>query len=101
MLDQSTFLTLLELIRTCELDESSEAEEVRLANFEVLSNIVKDEVLDEFKCKRYKSQIFIERIDQTFRFRVETFDKHGSRKDLSYFDQLTDAQKHCIFVTVN
>lgn len=101
MLNQTVFIMTLELIKNCELDDSPEAELLRLANLEVLSDIVGDEVLDEFKCKRYRSQIFIEKIDQSFRFRVETFDKHDVRKDLSYFDRLNDAQRHGIFVTVN
>ena len=101
MLNQTVFIMTLELIKNCELDDSPEAERLRLANLDVLSDIVGDEVLDEFKCKRYRSQIFIEKIDQTFRFRVETFDRNGVRKDLSYFDLLNDAQKHCVFVSVS
>lgn len=101
MLNQTVFIMTMELIKNCELDDSHEAERLRLANLEVLSDIVGDEVLDEFKCKRYKSQIFIEKLDQTFRFRVETFDRRGERKDLSYFDRLDDAQRHGIFVTVS
>lgn len=99
MLDQIVFIMTLELIKNCELHDSSQAEALRLANLNAIYDIVGDEVLDQFKCNRnrYRSQIFIEKIDQTFRFRVETSRKNRSEIEVAYFDRLTDAQKHSIF----
>lgn len=97
MLDQIVFIMMLELITNCELHDSSQARHLRLANLNAIYDIVGDEVLDEFKCKRYQSQIFIEKIDQQFRFRVETSIKNRSEKEVAYFDRLNDAQKHSIF----
>lgn len=97
MLDQIVFIMTLELIKNCELHDSSQARHLRLANLNVIYDIVGDEVLDEFKCKRYRSQIFIEKIDRQFRFRVETSIKNRSKVEVAYFDLLTDAQKHSIF----
>lgn len=101
MLDQIVFIMMFELIKTCELHNSSQAEALRLVNLNAIYDIVGDEVLDEFKCKRYRSQIFIEKIDQTFRFRVETSSKNRSEIEVAYFDRLTDAQKHSIFTITN
>lgn len=97
MLDQIIFIMTLELIKNCELHTSSQAEALRLANLNAIYDIVGDEVLDQFKCNRYRSQIFIEKIDQTFRFRVESSRKNRSEIEVAYFDRLTDAQKHSIF----
>lgn len=97
MLDQIVFIMTLELIKNCELHNSSQSEALRLVNLNAIYDIVGDEVLDEFKCKLYRSQIFIEKIDQTFRFRVETSRKNRSEIEVAYFDRLTDAQKHSIF----
>ena len=105
MLDQIVFIMTLELIKNCELHNSSQAEALRLVNLNAIYDIVGDEVLDEFKCKSYRSQIFIEKIDQTFRFRfrfrVETSRKNRSEIEVAYFDRLTDAQKHSIFTITN
>ena len=101
MLDQIVFIMTLELIKNCELHDSSQAEALRLVNLNAIYDIVGDEVLDEFKCKRYRSQIFIEKIDQQFRFRVETSSKNRSETEIAYFDRLTDAQKHSIFKITN
>lgn len=101
MLDQIVFIMTLELIKNCELHDSSQAESLRLVNLNAIYDIVGDEVLDEFKCKSYRSQIFIEKINQTFRFRVETSVKDRSEKDVAYFDRLSDAQKHSIFTITN
>ena len=103
MLDQIVFIMTLELIKNCELHNSSQAEYLRFSNLNAIYDIVGDEVLDQFKCKRYRSQIFIEKIDQTFRFRfrVETSRKNRSEIEVAYFDRLTDAQKHSIFTITN
>ena len=101
MLDQIVFIMTLELIKNCELHNSSQAEALRLVNLNAIYNIVGDEVLDEFKCKSYRSQIFIEKIDQQFRFKVETSVKNRSDREVDYFDRLTDAQKHSIFTITN
>ena len=101
MLDQIVFIMTLELIKNCELHNSSQAEALRLVNLNAIYDIVDDEVLDEFKCKLYRSQIFIEKIDQTFRFRVETSRKNRSEIEVAYFDRLSDAQKHSIFTITN
>ena len=101
MLDQIVFIMTLELIKNCELHNSSQAEALRLVNLNAIYNIVGDEVLDEFKCKSYRSQIFIEKIDQQFRFKVETSVKNRSEIEVDYFDRLTDAQKHSIFTITN
>lgn len=101
MLDQIVFIMTLELIKNCELHNSSQAEALRLVNLNAIYDIVDDEVLDQFKCKLYRSQIFIEKIDQTFRFRVETSRKNRSEIEVSYFDRLSDAQKHSIFTITN
>lgn len=101
MLDQIVFIMTLELIKNCELHNSSQSEALRLVNLNAIYDIVGDEVLDEFKCKSYRSQIFIEKINQTFRFRVETSVKDRSEKDVVYFDRLSDAQKHSIFTITN
>ena len=101
MLDQIVFIMTLELIKNCELHNSSQADALRLANLIAIYDIVGDEVLDQFKCKLYRSQIFIEKIDQTFRFRVETSRKNRSEIEVAYFDRLTDAQKHSIFIITN
>lgn len=101
MLDQIVFIMALELIKNCELHNSSQAESLRLANLNAIYDIVGDEVLDEFRCKRYRSQIFIEKIDRAFRFRVETSIKNRSETEIAYFDRLTDAQKHSIFTITN
>lgn len=101
MLDQIVFIMTLELIKNCELHDSHEAKLLRLANLNAIYDIVGDEVLDQFKCNRYRSQIFIEKIDQTFRFRVETSRKNRSEIEVAYFDRLTDTQKHSIFTITN
>jgi len=84
MLDQIVFIMTLELIKNCELHDSSQAESLRLVNLNAIYDIVGDEVLDQFKCKRCQSQIFIEKIDQTFRFRVETSRKNRSEIEVIF-----------------